>query len=233
MTRAAPEVIDCTTVLSLIEQQKQLALDSPIIIIGNESSVSTLRPLVTTVSEIYNYSLHFEFADPSTCASPLTTSVHRTLVFFFFRSDSAYHKTWLNDCVAPAFEDLPLADLYGIDMANAHRGDGSRLKTLGIEFIPCAIVYRMGHQIDKIYPEIEEGIVAVQVAEYKEQLNQIPIRLEERRGRLDDDEFADQLREREIMAQRKENVEKMKQRQKIKARIAEDQMDRAVRLAPA
>jgi hypothetical protein len=224
--------IAISEVLTKVEQQKRLALQSPILVIASGPAADSVRPHADGLSSVFQNPNLFSFIPPSAAAPALASAVHRTLVFFFYRSDSAYQEYWFDRAVAPSLLALPIVDLFKVDITSPVPADAKHLRALGVEKAPCALVYRMGHLVDRIMPETENALVAAQVAEYKRALRALVAsppaaalgdRDAERRA------FENREREKEAQRRRKEWQEQVAYRQQVERQLEEAKRQRQAR----
>jgi hypothetical protein len=102
---------------------------------------------------------------------------------------------------------MATVDVFGVNMLHEKMGS-KRLGAIGVTAVPCILIYRMGHQVGRIFPA-----VAQQMAEYWRGIRA--------RAAAPD--------EREIPAMRKEKEDKERYQQQVKNTIAEDTADMLAR----
>jgi hypothetical protein len=215
--------------LEKIEQQKQLALQTPILVIASPPATEALRPITDGFSEIYGSKSYFSFSSPENAEQALASAIPRTMVLYFYRPDSIYQEPWLRSAIAPGLAGLPDVDLYAIDVTPSTLSDPILVR-LGVEKLPTVLIYKMGHQIEKILPETQNQTVAAQVSTYlgtisggpKPELDPLRAKLSD----LDHAEFEQRMREKQLEEQRKEQKQKIRERADVLKKIAEDKAAR-------
>lgn len=214
-----------------IEEQKQRALQTPIVVLASPAASEGLRPYTDLVSAIYGDATLFCFSSPADAEATLASHVHRTLVFFFYLSTSLYQSAWLEQTIAPGLSELPIVDLFKVDMAPL---DPLAAKKFRMEFaidnLPCAVVYRMGHLVDRLFPEADNQALAAQVAEYRRALkSRVPASAGPGAADVAAREAQEvERRQREQFAaeQKREAIEKEKYRQDVMRKLAEVDAER-------
>jgi hypothetical protein len=223
--------LDIADALGKVEEQKRIALQTPILIFASPAPADGLRPVTTGFSEIYGSGDYFSFHPPSDIEQTLANYVHRTIVLYFYRSDSIYQEPWLKASISPALANVPTVDLYTIDMISSKLTDPSA-KPFKLEKLPTVLVYRMGHEIERILPEIENETVAAQVAEYINALRSgdlVPPEVAGAAGKsgdLDRKDFENRIRDKQMAERKREEIQKAKDRAEVRRRIAEDKAAR-------
>ena len=225
--------ISASAVFEKIEQQKLAALRSTIHVVANDAAYGAISGVLDSFKRAYHNDSLFQVHSPDETEQALAQAVPRTIVFFFYRSDSFYQKQWFDKRVAPQLAQIPVVDVFRLDMARVPVADGERLKALGVKRTPCVLVYKMGHQIDTIFPENEGTLIGDQVAQYRSQVMQKiepPRHVDySKEGLKNDDDriaFENRLRDKEAEERRKQAEAERMHRIAVKRKIEEDKAQR-------
>ena len=225
--------ISASAVFEKIEQQKLAALRSTIHVVANDTAYGAISGVLDSFKRAYHNDSLFQVHSPDETEQALAQAVPRTIVFFFYRSDSFYQKQWFDKRVAPQLAQIPVVDVLRLDMARVPVADGERLKALGVKRTPCVLVYKMGHQIDTIFPENEGTLIGDQVAQYRSQVMQKiepPRHVDySKEGLKNDDDriaFENRLRDKEAEERRKQAEAERMHRIAVKRKIEEDKAQR-------
>lgn len=214
----------------LIEKQKQLALSRPIYAFCSEASKSAFESIIHPFREIYQSDSIYSINNPTNADEMIASSVPRTLVFFLYQMGRDYLQAWINGPIQQRLSNFPSVDLFSVELKF---GEPDKVYEMyGFRKFPCALVYRMGHLVDQIYPEHEPGVVSAEVRNnggyISEMLrrNKVVLSKEEIEVDRDDVEFEQRYRERQMIEKKKENEEKMKHHLEVKRKIEEDKLER-------
>jgi hypothetical protein len=219
-------------VAARVEQQRQLALRAPVLVVAGDAAAAAARPHAAGVAAAAGNPALFAFAAPGAAPAALAAAVPRTAVFFFFRSDSAYQEYWFDRAIAPALRALPAVDAFKADVAAPAPADAARLAALAVDAPPCALVFRLGHLIGRILPERENPRVAAQVAEYRRALRArvapppaLPLADRDADARA----FENREREKEAQQRRREWQENARYRQEVERQLEDAKRERQAR----
>lgn len=216
----------------LVEQQKNAALHTPVYVFCTNAAKDSFTQISDQYCEIYQNNDLFSLNDPSSIDSVLASAVPRTLVFFLYKTGRKYWREWLDSAVKNAMMTVPNADLYAVEIKFA---DNDNLSKFGVTKLPCVLVYKMGHLVDKIFPENEEGIVHDEIAEYN---NEIARMIQESEQSIQDYskqglksdadklEFEQRYREKEAQEKRKIIEAERKHMLEVRKKIEQDKLER-------
>ena len=228
--------IPLSSVFRKIEAQKNETLNRPILVFSSDAARDPIERLTNVFRESCHNPNLFQFHSPTDAPKVLAESVPRTLVFFFYRSDSFYQKAWFQDAIAPRFAEYSVVDSFLVNTTRLDPTEMKSLSTLGATRIPCVLVFRAGHCAETIFPEVEGTLVADQVAEYRRCKMStvkpaVPQDLSKEGLKGDDDRqaFEDRLRQKELEEKRKEAQAAREHRLAVKRRIEENKARRAGR----
>jgi hypothetical protein len=208
-----------------IDYQKQISLNSSILVFGTPETLSTLGPIASDFGTIFSTENLISLHDQSEHLDALVSALHYTAVFCFFCSGSFYQQYWLDHAIAPQLSSMPLVEAFRIDVTTLSSTDKDRLNAVGVDKPPCILVYRMGHQVDKILPESPNSVLHQQVSQYMASLR-------ERAASKESSAREEPQRELDDRRKATEKDEETRYRMEVKRKIAEDRAARVRRFAP-
>lgn len=221
-------LISVARVDELIKAQRDYALQSPIMVFSDVAR-DAVKSVGDQFCEVYHNPGLISYHSPQDANRVLAESVHRTAVFFFFKSGSVYQRKWFEEVILPSLEDLHIIDSYMIDMAKATTEETKKMKEFGVTQIPCVFVYRMGHRVDTILPETENTLIADQIAEYRRvTMNNVDTRAildYSKEGLKNDDDrlaFEQRARNKDLSEKRKQQQDDVRYRMEVRRKIEEN-----------
>lgn len=230
------EKISIAQVKQKIQQQKEIALQTPVYVFGSQVAIDGISNLMNSYKGIFQNPNLFEVHEPDECENVLTAAVQRTLVFFFYKAAKVYQKKWLDMNLLPELQQIPTCDVFAIDITKNSFEEDKILAKLGVETVPTVLVYRIGHQIDKILPEVEVCPVSDQITAFNLQKRFDAERGKHqyvldptKEGKIGDEDriaFENRLREKEAEEKRKEAEAQRKYRLQVLRKIEEDKKAR-------
>jgi hypothetical protein len=217
--------IPVADVAKKIDEQKLLALQTPILIIAGGPAADGTRPHADGLSAVFNNPSLFSFIAPEDAETALAAAIQHTAVFFFYRSKSIYQEAWFETAIVPNLASIPGIDLFKINLTTVTPADEAILKTLDVQKPPCVLVYRMGHRIHKILPETENQSIIDTIAEYRQGLRELvaePIPRTPEDAAREARAFEKRERERFAQEQQKQREESVLERAAALRRVAEE-----------
>ena len=226
--------ITVTKMLQLIEDQKNIALNQPILILGNPVAVESFSSLTNPFKNATHNPDLFSFCtNPKDFETFLAQNVNKTLVFYLFKSDRIYQEAWFEESLKPKFEETTSFDVYSIDINKSKIAEQEKLREMNISKYPCVLTYKAGHLVDLFVPEMAKGSsISDQLAELqflqKKKFEERPQKVKTQREIRDEEQiaFENRLREKEAQKRKQEERDKMQYLLEVKRKIAQDKKDR-------
>ncbi|EAY00764.1 hypothetical protein TVAG_096750 [Trichomonas vaginalis G3] len=219
----------------LVEKQKQIALHTPVYIIGNDGAIASLEPITQKFSDIFENPNAFKTVhnNEQEIDVALAKAVNRTLVFYLFKSDRIYQEAWFEEGLKQKFEEDGGVDVHAIDVCKSFFEELNYLKELKITKYPCVLTYRAGHLIDIFYPELQKGnSVAEKLVELKyvqqKKFQENYVKFDDSGNVYDADKlaFEERMRKKQAEQIQREEEEKKRYLLEVKRKIEQDKKDR-------
>lgn len=225
--------ITITELYQKVEEQKNIALSTPIYIFGSDAAISAIEPCTSQFQNVLNnenlFSINMD--DKAKVEKTLAGAINRTLAFYIYKSSQSFHETFITESLMPSLEIYPHIDLYCIDLCLAKMAEVNQIQEFNIKKYPVVLMFRAGHFIDKVNVDLNKAagtdplelIKAEQMKKYSEtpQLNPDGTKID-----AEKEAFEQRLREKEIEAKKREEEERRKHILEVKKKIAQDKLER-------
>ena len=226
--------ISISTFYEKIEEQKIIALNNPIHFFLSTDIKPELKSIFKGYEEIFKNPNLFSIqsSDQKNIENVLTSCINRTYSFYFYKSDKAFQEIWLNENLQKEFEKYPHIDFYSIDLTKSKISELEKIKEFQIFKYPFILIYRMGHLIDKIIPELEKDLPVskqLQLISAEQKLKLVAnSNLGENNILIDQEkiDFENRMREKMALQIKKEEEEKRLHLLEIKKKIEQDKKER-------
>lgn len=222
--------ISISDFLQKVEEQKQTALQAPVYVFGSTASNDAIRPVLDQIASVFDNQNLFNYNDVNDVDRVLADAIHRIMVFYFYKSNSAYQLKWLNESLKNSIEETLTADLYAVDVQIDNKEDIDRLNKTGVSKFPCVLVYKMGHRVyTNFLEENEDSEFGREVNRHFDEMRN-SVALNNSGTEIDTDrernEFEQRYRERLARERERENQDKIAHLIRVRQKLEEDKKER-------